>query len=173
MAGTDLYYNGVLLQDCQIREFVQDIEYDESGSDPLYSRFRISVSSTLVPCPKRLRPSILCPKSEGNTQAPRHERRRGRGIRRAYAYHYAEPFAFDRKAALDPAKGFLACRQQCDDQSGRSPKSKALGLYQLAVSDLGCWDWHNHRRARQGIGRAFDEQPIHREFQRYDRSTSG
>lgn len=48
MSGTHLYYNGVLLRDCELLEFDQLIEKDKSGTDPLYSRFRITVASTLV-----------------------------------------------------------------------------------------------------------------------------
>lgn len=48
MSGTHLYYNGVLMRDCELLEFAQVIEYDESGTDPLFSRVRITVASTLV-----------------------------------------------------------------------------------------------------------------------------
>lgn len=48
MSGTHLFYNGVLLRDCETREFSQTIQRDDSGTDVLYSRVRISVSSTLV-----------------------------------------------------------------------------------------------------------------------------
>lgn len=48
MSGTHLYYNGVLLQDCETKEFIQEIEMDESDTDVMYSRFRITVVSRIV-----------------------------------------------------------------------------------------------------------------------------
>ncbi len=48
MSGTHVFYNGVLLRDCELLAFEQLIEKDKSGTDPLYSRFRISVASRLV-----------------------------------------------------------------------------------------------------------------------------
>ena len=48
MSGTHLYYNGILMRDCKIDEYVDSIEYDESGVDPLYSRIRITAVSSLV-----------------------------------------------------------------------------------------------------------------------------
>jgi len=48
MSGTHLFYNGVLMRDCELQEFAQVIEYDESQTDPLYSRIRITVASTLI-----------------------------------------------------------------------------------------------------------------------------
>ncbi|MCC7334454.1 MAG: hypothetical protein IT422_05140 [Pirellulaceae bacterium] len=48
MSGTHLFYNGVLMRDCEMIEFAQVIEYDESETDPLYSRFRLTVASTLI-----------------------------------------------------------------------------------------------------------------------------
>jgi hypothetical protein len=48
MSGTHLFYNGILLQDCELLEFDQVIEKDKSGTDPMYSRFRITVASNLV-----------------------------------------------------------------------------------------------------------------------------
>lgn len=48
MSGTHLFYNGVLLQDCETKEFVQQIEMDESDTDVMYSRFRITVVSRIV-----------------------------------------------------------------------------------------------------------------------------
>ena len=46
--STQVYYNGVILNDCETQQFEQTIEYDESKTDVLYSRFRIRVASTLV-----------------------------------------------------------------------------------------------------------------------------
>lgn len=48
MSGTHLYYNGVMLRDCELRSFEQSIERDQSGTDVLFNRFRITVASTLV-----------------------------------------------------------------------------------------------------------------------------
>lgn len=48
MAGTHVYYNGVLLRDCETKEYSQVIEYDESGSEVMYSRIRLTVASTIV-----------------------------------------------------------------------------------------------------------------------------
>jgi hypothetical protein len=48
MSGTHLYYNGVLMRDCELLEWDQVIEKDESQTDYMFSRFRISVASTLV-----------------------------------------------------------------------------------------------------------------------------
>ncbi|QDV26354.1 hypothetical protein [Aureliella helgolandensis] len=48
MSGTHTFYNGVLMRDCELIEFAQVVEYDESQTDPLYSRFRLTVASTLV-----------------------------------------------------------------------------------------------------------------------------
>ncbi|MGN6136529.1 MAG: hypothetical protein ACTHOU_18755, partial [Aureliella sp.] len=48
MSGTHLFYNGVLMRDCQTLEWNQAIEYDESHTDVLYSRVRITVVSTLI-----------------------------------------------------------------------------------------------------------------------------
>jgi hypothetical protein len=47
MAGTTVFYNGIFLQDCEMMEFRQVIEQDESNTDHLYSRFRIKVGSCL------------------------------------------------------------------------------------------------------------------------------
>jgi len=47
MAGTTVFYNGIFLQDCEMLEFRQVIEMDESNTDHLYSRFRIKVASCL------------------------------------------------------------------------------------------------------------------------------
>lgn len=45
---TQVYYNGVVLNDCETQAFEQTVEYDESKTDVLFSRFRIRVASTLV-----------------------------------------------------------------------------------------------------------------------------
>ncbi|GAA4455371.1 hypothetical protein [Novipirellula rosea] len=45
---TTIVYNGVELRDCETLAFDQVVEYDESKTDVLYSRFRIRVASTLV-----------------------------------------------------------------------------------------------------------------------------
>lgn len=48
MTGTHLFYGGVLLRDCETKNWVQDIIRDESGTDVLYSKVTLSVESTLV-----------------------------------------------------------------------------------------------------------------------------
>lgn len=48
MAGTEVFYNGVLMRDCETQAFEQSLQYDSSGTDVLFSRFRIRVASTLV-----------------------------------------------------------------------------------------------------------------------------
>lgn len=49
MAGTTIFYNGVLLQDCETLDFRQVVEYDrETGRDAMYSRFKITVASSVV-----------------------------------------------------------------------------------------------------------------------------
>lgn len=51
MSGTTVFYNGVLMQDCDT-SFQQVIEYDkESGKDAMFSRFRITVASNMVSVP--------------------------------------------------------------------------------------------------------------------------
>jgi hypothetical protein len=47
VAGTDVYYNGVWLRNCLTTQFDQTVEYDESRTDRLYTRFDITVE-TLV-----------------------------------------------------------------------------------------------------------------------------
>lgn len=47
MSGTHLYYNGVLLRDCHLNEWSQEIVKDDSGTDVFYSKVRLSVESTL------------------------------------------------------------------------------------------------------------------------------
>jgi hypothetical protein len=52
MSGTTVFYNGVLLQDCETSDFQQIVEYDkESGKDAMFSRFRITVASNVVSVP--------------------------------------------------------------------------------------------------------------------------
>ena len=48
MSGTHVFYNNILMRDCELIEFDQLIEKDKSGTDPKYSRFRITVASTLI-----------------------------------------------------------------------------------------------------------------------------
>lgn len=48
MSGTHMFYNGVLMQDCETKEFVTTIETEESGTDLLHSRYRLTVSSMIV-----------------------------------------------------------------------------------------------------------------------------
>jgi hypothetical protein len=48
MNGTILFYNGVIFRDCELLEWDQSIEMDESKTDLLYSKYRISVASMLV-----------------------------------------------------------------------------------------------------------------------------
>lgn len=48
MSGTHVFYNGILMRDCELMEFDQLIEKDKSGTDPKFSRFRITVASTLI-----------------------------------------------------------------------------------------------------------------------------
>jgi hypothetical protein len=49
MAGTTIFYNDVLLQDCETLDFNQLVEYDkEAGRDAMFSRFKITVASNLV-----------------------------------------------------------------------------------------------------------------------------
>ncbi|PHQ35172.1 hypothetical protein [Rhodopirellula bahusiensis] len=45
---TTLVYNNVVLKNCETLRFEQDLQYDESKTDLLFSRFRIRVGSTLV-----------------------------------------------------------------------------------------------------------------------------
>ncbi len=45
---TNLIYNGVQLRNCETKRFDQQIEYDESGTDVMYSRFRIRVTAILT-----------------------------------------------------------------------------------------------------------------------------
>jgi hypothetical protein len=43
--GTDVFYNGVWLRNCLTRQFDQTVEYDESGTDRLFTRFHITVEN--------------------------------------------------------------------------------------------------------------------------------
>ncbi len=45
---TTLIYNDVILRDCETKLFNQSIQMDPSGTDLMYSKFRIRVSSTVV-----------------------------------------------------------------------------------------------------------------------------
>jgi len=45
---TTIIYNGVILRDCETKSFEQQIVYDESKTDLMYSKFRIRVASTLA-----------------------------------------------------------------------------------------------------------------------------
>jgi hypothetical protein len=48
MSGTHVYYNGVLLRDCETLEYQSIVEYDESNTHVRFIRTRISVVSTLI-----------------------------------------------------------------------------------------------------------------------------
>lgn len=49
MSGTTIFYNGVLLQDCETLDYQQVIEYEKEGrKDAMFSRYRITVASNLV-----------------------------------------------------------------------------------------------------------------------------
>ena len=48
MSGTHVYYNGVLLRDCETIEHQSLIEYDESNTHARFIRTRITVASTLI-----------------------------------------------------------------------------------------------------------------------------
>lgn len=48
MSGTTLIYNGVMLRDCETKTFSQSVQYDPSGTDVIFSRFRVRVRSMLV-----------------------------------------------------------------------------------------------------------------------------
>jgi hypothetical protein len=45
---TTLIYNDVILRDCETLSFEQSVQYDESHTDALFSRFKIRVASTVV-----------------------------------------------------------------------------------------------------------------------------
>ena len=48
MIGTCCFYNGVLMQDCELIGWAQDIEAEQSGTDVKYSRFKVTFASLLV-----------------------------------------------------------------------------------------------------------------------------
>lgn len=56
---TQVYYNGIVMNDCETQSFEQAIEYDESNTDVLFSRFRIKVASTLVGYANPQHPSTI------------------------------------------------------------------------------------------------------------------
>jgi hypothetical protein len=43
-----VYYNGVILKDCVVRRFQQDVVRDESDTDVMYSKFIVTVEATAV-----------------------------------------------------------------------------------------------------------------------------
>jgi hypothetical protein len=45
---TTLVYNGIVMRDCTTEDFSHSVELDSSGTDVLFSKFRIRVSSTLT-----------------------------------------------------------------------------------------------------------------------------
>ena len=45
---TTVVYNNVVLRDCETMAFDQDIIYDESKTDVMYSKFRIKIASSIV-----------------------------------------------------------------------------------------------------------------------------
>lgn len=45
---TTIVYNDVVLRDCELMGFEQQLEYDPSNTDVMFSRFRISVASSVV-----------------------------------------------------------------------------------------------------------------------------
>jgi hypothetical protein len=46
--GTEVYYNGVWLRNCITKQLDQSVEYDESGTDRLFTRFHITVESLVA-----------------------------------------------------------------------------------------------------------------------------
>ena len=46
--STTIIYNGVTLRDCETQSFEQSVQFDESGTDVIGSKFTIRVASTLV-----------------------------------------------------------------------------------------------------------------------------
>ena len=46
--ATDVYYNGVWLRNCLTRQFEQTVEYDESGTDRLFTRVNIVVEAIVA-----------------------------------------------------------------------------------------------------------------------------
>lgn len=52
MSGTHVFYNGVLMRDCVLTEYDQTLEMDQSHTDVVFSRTKITVESMLVAiCP--------------------------------------------------------------------------------------------------------------------------
>lgn len=45
--GTDVSYNGVILQDCETLQFEQEIVYDDSNTDMVFSKFHIRVACSV------------------------------------------------------------------------------------------------------------------------------
>ena len=43
-----VYYNNIVLKDCVVKRFQQTVMRDESNTDVMYSRFMVTVESTLV-----------------------------------------------------------------------------------------------------------------------------
>jgi hypothetical protein len=43
-----IYYNGIVLKDCVVKRFQQSVVKDDSHTDVMYSRFIVTVESTLV-----------------------------------------------------------------------------------------------------------------------------
>ena len=56
--ATDVYYNGVWLRNCLTRQFDQAVEYDESGTDRLFTRVTITVEAIVA---EDLQSSFLLP----------------------------------------------------------------------------------------------------------------
>ncbi len=46
-AGTDVFYNGVWMRNCLTKQFDQTVEYDESGTDRIFTRFNITVENII------------------------------------------------------------------------------------------------------------------------------
>lgn len=64
---TTLVYNGVAMFDCETLSFDQTIEYDESKTDPMFSRWRIRVASNLVTTHYPSNPSLGINPVQGGT----------------------------------------------------------------------------------------------------------
>lgn len=69
MSGTHLFYNGVLMRDCDLREWDQVFERDQSDTDLLFNRVRLTVSSTLVSL-HSTNPNEALPPKLGDTTNP-------------------------------------------------------------------------------------------------------
>ena len=46
--ATDVFYNGVWLRNCLTRQFDQTVEYDESGTDRIFTRVTITVEAIVA-----------------------------------------------------------------------------------------------------------------------------